>query len=419
MEAWQKLVAAALVGTERQTPELPHLEGDLQGLIGQLDWAQPEGAILAAAGAIALHQQIGQLPLKKDWTIEPCPQDDQLIITTAIASKLIDQRARRAPALPKLLSRIAQAGQRIPQQEIVPLLERAQENPSLQPYAAAVIGKRGRWLAERHPAWSFATMDGLRGFFFDSPQSQEIWVHGRRDERLFLFERWRESDPHGARQALEAVWSKEPARDRAEFVKLLEINLTMADEPLLESTLGKRAKSVSNEAICLLVRLPESRLCQRMTERVQKFVRPIENDVGLHFHITIPKTHDAQWERDGISEKAPSGESQRDWWLLAMVSATPLDVWGASSQVFAAVQDRPHQKIFLRGCAMAIQNQRRSDWANAFFHYLDSSTEDRYINTQLKKLLNQEQRERWLGEQLPRQPGGNITELGDDAALRR
>ena len=262
-------------------------------------------------------------------------------------------------------------------------------------------------------------MDGLRGFSFDSFQSQEIWAHGRREKRLFLFRRWRESDPHGAREALEKVFSKERTRDRAAFVGLMEINLTMADEPFLEATLGTRAKNVSREAIRLLARLPKSRLCQRMAERVQKFVQLTENDGGLHIDITIPEVYETGWERDGISEEAPVSETQRDWWLKTILSATPLDIWGAPSQVLAVVQKHPHRKVFVCGCAMATQNQRRLDWADAFFHYLGPSTEDRYIDIQLKVLRNQEQQERWLRERLPRQPGEEISEPVDDATLNR
>ncbi|HYN88251.1 MAG TPA: hypothetical protein VER55_06965, partial [Ardenticatenaceae bacterium] len=61
MSAWQELVSAAVMGTERQPFSPPRLGGSLGQLLGQLDTAEPEGALLGTAALFSLYRHAGRL----------------------------------------------------------------------------------------------------------------------------------------------------------------------------------------------------------------------------------------------------------------------------------------------------------------------------------------------------------------------
>ena len=413
MEAWKTLVANALVGTERQTPQPPRAEGALKQLVNQLDWTQPEKAVLEAAGAIALHQQISQCPAKKNWTlVEPCSLEELPVVGPAIANHLDTAISTYPKVLPELLSLIAKAGQRIPDRQLPKLLQVGQQNSALQPDIAAVVGKRGQWLAEQEPDWSFAWIGGDRELSPESPQWQDIWKNGRHNERVLLFQRWRENNPNAAREAVEAIWSTELAQDRndrAAFVELLKTNLTIADEPFLEAALDDRSKVVRLAAANLLTCLPKSRLCQRMVERVQTFIQltSIGEGIRLSIGVTLPEEYKPEWKRDGILKKSPTNYDYPGWWARQILMATPLNFWGEVTLMVTSIQYSTfYERMFVTSCGVAAHRQRRADWAEALLRTFHTSSVgmDSTLRSQLLALLTTEQQEQWLREQLPNNP---------------
>ena len=402
MDSWQTLVATALVGTGRQTPQ-PVGEGALKALLDQLDWSQPEGALLGAAGAISLHQRIGQHPPQKNWlTVEPCSLEDVPVVKPAIARHLDTAMNAHPHVLPELLSLIAQAGQRIPERQLPRLLQVGQQTASLRLHVAAVVGQRGQWLAAQQTDWSYARVGGAYECSLDSPQLQDIWANGRRSERILLLQRWRETDPKAASEALDAVWSTASAKDREAFIRLLEINLTMADEPFLEAALSDRAKSVRQAAINLSARLPQSHLCQRMAERIQSFIQLTDDGSGLQIDVMLPETYESEWERDGIRATAPADQSPRGWWLQEMLAATPLDIWGDPVAAVQAIGGHSWQEILMSGWGLAAHRQQRIDWVDALWDVLASQPCDDVLIEKLLTCLVPKQRALRLQEQLNR-----------------
>ncbi|NEQ48479.1 MAG: hypothetical protein F6K00_35105 [Leptolyngbya sp. SIOISBB] len=410
MDPWQTLVATALVGTGRQTPQ-PVGEGTLKALLDQLDWSEPEGALLGAAGAISLHQRIAQHPPQKNWpTVEPCSLEDVPVVKPAIARHLDTAMNTHPDVLPELLSLIAQAGQRIPERQLPKLLQMGQQTASLRPHVATVVGQRGQWLAAQQTDWSYARVGGAHEISLDSPHVQDIWANGRRSERVLLLQRWREADPKAAQEALEAVWSTEAAKDREAFISLLEVNLTMADEPFLEAALSDRAVSVCRVAANLLVRLPKSRLCQRMASRLQPLVQLQGQGDHLRIDVSLPQAYHNEWEKDGLSPAI--GGSQRETvsqrkggifslYLELMLAAAPLDIWGEPVVAVRVLQEHPWETLLTAGWALATLRQQRPDWADAFLHTLESQISDANLIGQLLALLTPERQEHWLRGRLP------------------
>src|SRR5689334_19903352 len=60
--AWEAVVTAALVGTERQAVAVPVGDGALGALLARVDAADVEAALLSAAAVLALYEQAGWVP---------------------------------------------------------------------------------------------------------------------------------------------------------------------------------------------------------------------------------------------------------------------------------------------------------------------------------------------------------------------
>ena len=72
----------------------------------------------------------------------------------------------------------------------------------------------------------------------------------------------RTQDPAAAREWVQSTWEADRPEDRAAFLGALEIGLSMADAPFLESCLKDSRQEVRCGAAALLVRLPESPFVQ-------------------------------------------------------------------------------------------------------------------------------------------------------------
>jgi hypothetical protein len=244
------------------------------------------------------------------------------------------------------------------------LLERSRQNLALRDRVAAVLGRRGRWLAGQNAkAWGRI----LRSAEIDDADLDRAWTEGTAAERIAAFRPMRQADPAGARAKLEAAWKTEGADQRASLVEALADGLSMDDEPALEGWLDDRSKQVRKAASELLAGLPESRFAGRMAERVKACCTPSPKP-----GIEPPGACDAGMQRDGIEAKTGGlGLGDRAWWLYRIAALAPLGAWTE-----ALGMDGP-EKLIVRatfsdwiealqqGWSEAAIRQRDTDWAEA------------------------------------------------------
>ncbi|MBD2120925.1 DUF5691 domain-containing protein [Trichocoleus sp. FACHB-262] len=368
---WEALVTAALLGTERQAFTPPAEAGLLGKLLSRLDAANPEAALLSAAATVSLHQQVGQLPaIARQPLPTACDLDDLPRCSPQAGHHLsLMLSGDYAKVLPEWLAAVAAAGQRVPESNLPALLDLGQRKTDLQTAIAPVLGKRGQWLAAQNPDWNFVT----------GAEDDASWETGNRAARKALLNRWRSQDPERARHALEATWKQETAAEKAAFLETFSTQLSLADEPFLESALSDRSKDVRRVAADLLARLPDSRLCQRMTERVHRYIKFGPNQT---LEVTLPEALDPDLLRDGIEPKVPYNYSmgEKAWWLLQIVAATPLRVWTQTQcapevLVQAAVQSE-WTPVFWQGWKQATIRQRSPTWVPALLEFHLATTQD-------------------------------------------
>lgn len=321
---WPNLVKVALMGTHRQssnlistmvsgressdpsTPSDPSSIQPIQALLTQLDWAEPETAILDAAGAIALHTQAGQAYLfpRAPSPLPPCPPDPlRPLCSPQTTQHLRHGLSHDSAFCAEVLGWLIAYGQRAPDEYLPSLLDFGGKQPQWKHLVLILIGARGRWLACQNPAWEYGQWDWsqlpndelthvspnavsvgqnkgtdhhpLKGQDTKTSESAEyrlpqefqtLWQTGAIASRLDLLQCWRVIAPNAARCLLANTWPQESAKHRAILLPALNIGLSVADEPFIDQALSDRSAKVRTIATQLLACLPQSQWSQQMTE---------------------------------------------------------------------------------------------------------------------------------------------------------
>jgi len=372
MALWQELVTTAILGTERRAPSLQPGGDALSELVSRLDQSDPEAALLGAAAATALHRAAGQLPISGVApTAEPCGPEDAPRCSAMSGHHLgLMLRGEYREVLPEWLGAVAAAGKRAREERLPGLLELGRTQAELREAILAVLGRRGLWLAGQSPDWTWVT----------GVTDEGIWETGDRAARRWFVATLRRDDAHRARELVAATWADETPEDRAAFLGSFEVGLSMGDEAFLESALDDSRKEVRQVAADMLARLPASRLCGRMVERLGPLLSySMPERRGLlasvfgrqgSIEVSLPDECDKALQRDGIERRPPSGWGEKAWWLAQMIGAVPpehwLETWQTSPEDLIALANQSEWKASLfEGWRQATLRHGDARWAEA------------------------------------------------------
>lgn len=353
MDAWSSLLRTVILGTERVQASLQSTgaAGELLRRIFERPSRSKEAMLLDAAALLSAYRRAGAAiePTERP-EIEPSGVEILPRLSERSGAHLVrllaDHAGRRL--LPEWLAAVASAKRRVPELLLPELLEAARHDRVLRAQVEPVLGARGHWLAARNPDWTFAA-SGVA----DPAQD---WETSPAPVRMVAIERLRQHDPARARALVEAAWNTERAKERASFLEKFAAGLSMEDEPFLEAALDDRGKEVRRAAAELLVRLPASRLVERMTARaralVQVKVTPrLLAAPKVSLEVKLPHRLDEALLRDGVVEDPPGAVGKRAWWLHQLVAATPPSVWSDLPEL--ASLDRPRRIAALLEAAKA------------------------------------------------------------------
>ncbi|MFF3321431.1 DUF5691 domain-containing protein [Streptomyces sp. NPDC002889] len=379
--AWEELVTAALLGTDRRTPS-PDL--------------MPPGkdapvALLDAAALHTVRRRAGLEPAVAAARPEAAPHDGRPALPAPARRRLAQLLADRsvpsgggrrgtAPDLTELLPQwLAAANERgfqAPPPLLPALLDAARARTDLRPQALAFAGVRGLWLARLNPEWKFALRGGSAGSALpdtgDTEGVERLWQEGLFAERVALLTAVRAHDAGAALSLLSATWATERAEDRLMFLDSLRAGLSDADETFLEQALSDRSRNVRATAAELLSALPGSALAGRMAARAASCVALDHGgDGGAEITVEAPHECDADMQRDGVVPAPPSGRGERSWWLGQLVESAPLSVWpdrlgGRPPEEIVAlpVADDWDDELHAAWCRAAVR-QRDAAWSRA------------------------------------------------------
>ncbi|KAB2974345.1 hypothetical protein F8R89_21560 [Streptomyces sp. SS1-1] len=377
-DAWEELVTAALLGTDRRTPP--------DGPPGQ----EAPVALLDRAAVETVRRRAGLRPARAADRPGPAPEDPRPALPPAAARRLALLLADRPGAgggrrgsapdlmelLPQWLAAANERGFAPPAQALPALLDAARGRTDLRPAALTFAGPRAVWLARLNPDWRFALRTAPGGgtalpSLEDPAQVEQLWQEGLFAERVALLAAIRAREPSAARELLTTTWATERAEDRLMFLDSLRAGLGPGDEPFLEQALGDRSRNVRSTAAELLSALPGSALAARMAVRAGACVAVDHTGDAPTLTVEAPHECDAAMERDGVVAKAPAGRGERSWWFGQLVEAAPLDTWtgrlgGRTPEEIVAlpVADDWQGELHAAWCRAAVR-QRDATWARA------------------------------------------------------
>ncbi len=357
-------VRAAIVGTA-QLGDLASLRtgSPADELVTQLGEGDRERAFLLRVGAYTVLRRAARVPVRPEAQAEPAAADARPPMSARLTEILRTLFAEMEPELlAEALERSARAQLRLAP-ELLPLaLE--QTAPARRALLAPLLGERGLWLAQRRPEWSWGlalgALDALPAEF------EQRWAEGSAVERKVWLGRLRRSAPELARELVAEAWKQEKLEQRQAWLEVIASRVDAEDEPWLASLASERSASLRIAGARLLWRLPGSEVARRVAARAHSWV----SFQGGAWRVTLPpEPYDPAWERDGIAESPPPGQSigKRQWWLLQTLWAVSPDGWLAAPDVtreslLAAALGQEFGGVLLDGIAGAALSLGSTAW---------------------------------------------------------
>lgn len=382
---WKSIIKTALIGTDRSDlsettlAELAKLGVDIK--------ATPANILLEGATLYAQMRKAGFRPKKWEGEIPFPAQKDKSKICSKKSSEHLAMilNGTFTPALDNFIEQLIFNKKSLPPELLPELLEKCRSDKTLWQRLKNAIGERGNWLIGQNEDWHFLI----------GKTNQVNWEDGTKDERLSLLHHLRNTQPDEAVENIESTWAEDDWQHRVEYLKTLEQNLSLADEPLLEKCLDEKRKDLRRTAAALLEKIEGSELQKRMWERLQSCInlksRQLKKD---KLEIELPEICDNEMLRDGIDpRKQWSKEGLKASYFAQMFIIVPPSNW----EVFFGKKAKEVLEIFVRSewaellvqaSVISAVRHRDENWMEAIGHfYFKNHDENRWEGLDVKVLL--------------------------------
>ena len=243
-----------------------------------------------------------------------CPRQAEQIFTLL-------QKDIHVELLDEWLYLLNQQGYSMPHVYLPALFDLGRKRPHLRAEVLSVADQRGAWLLQQHSTWGDFYLDG-------ATEPDKDWRTGNVKKRSEALRRMRMRDRDSALTALQQDWKQETFDSRMALLPLLAAQLSMADEPFLESVLDDSRREVRSVAQQLLRGLPESRLVQRCTALTGSLLT-LEKKLfrASTLQVTLPETGGAALLRDGIYPERYRSLGDKASTLLYLLASVPPLHW--------------------------------------------------------------------------------------------
>ncbi len=285
---WHKLTKAALLGTENS-----QLEKTALIRLSELGIDTHQEAPVVLANGISMLAQMRKAGFQlSDYKGEMPSLANKGNAHSPKALRLLHfiLSGPHSDVLPEYLLLLKVNDKALPASELPALLAK-KDLPSTWPQVAPLIGEDGRWLLRQHPEWSSLLED----------PTQYNWHTGSRQERLKMLDFWRKQSPKFALELVQSTWETEQLNDKTSFLANLQTNLSLDDEPFLESCRSDKRKEVRQVAAALLAKIIGSGLAARLEGRVLQVVS-VKNG---KLQVALPEELDESAMTDGIQKLHP------------------------------------------------------------------------------------------------------------------
>ncbi len=409
MSDWENIVAAAILGTERQTlPSFPANDALASVIARVCADAERTGEqrFLSVAALVSLHQAAGRLPPKASPPLGAFlaqEGDEGWRECNVKAAEQLFAIMQGGKAQYTLLTQWLEAAMDnkkfVPPNLIPKILDSAVQLPNFRERLLQVVGPRGRYLAGLNPEWTKL----LTGKLNLPANPEEVWQTGKLSERLTLIYELRIVNPAQARTMLELTWAQEGYKEREVYVGSFKFGLSQDDEPFLEEkALADGRKDVRTAALLLLAKLPESRYAKRLIDLATPLIM-LDSD-RMNFEVLLPQECDKQMQRDGIELKpydasfSLNGIGEKQGWVCQLLALIRPSYWcehfGATAAELLAIahETKDWRALLLVGWTRATKLHADADWAEALVNMGGKWSGD-YEYGELLNCMTRERRE--------------------------
>jgi len=382
---WEKIIKAALLGTDRSELSESTL-AELEKLGVDID-ANPANVLLEGATLLAQMRKAGFQPNKFVGEIPLPAQNDSAKICSKKSSGHLTMilNGTYENALDEFIQHLIQNKKSLPPELLPDLFDKCRSEKWLWEKLRFVIGERGHWLLDQNEDWHFLI----------GKTNEFDWEISTKDERIAILHALRKRQPDEALELIISTWEEDDWKHRAEFLKTLEQNLSLADEPFLEKCLDEKRKEVRRAAAILLEKIEGSALRNRMWERMQSFIsQKNKNSKKEKIEIDLPDSLSDDMLRDGIDPKKKLEEGGlKASYFFQMFTIIPPNRW----EVFFEKNAKEIVEIFVRSewSTLLIQasiesavRHENENWMEALTSfYFKNHIKQRWENLNVKVLL--------------------------------
>jgi hypothetical protein len=330
MKAWEHIIHAAMLGTDKPMPGSSDWPEDLTAIAEIIDGANnadKESRFLKKAAVIYNYRQCGFAPAQKtELTFTPAAPETYPYCSD-IAAQLLNAilNEDNIPLLELWLTLCSQNQLLLPPDLLPAVLDKAIKAEKLQPLIIACSGNRGEWLSKLNPEWNY----------FASLPDEETWQTGNLQDRVKVLRKVRLQEPEKALAWIQQTWPQENAASKQELLSVLQINLSDTDLSWLETLMAEKSQKVKEQVLRLLKQLPESSivqsyqalLSQSVTLKKEKALLGLVNKVTLQFKL--PDTINESIFSTSIEKMAGPNMPFNDegYILYQLISAIPPAFW--------------------------------------------------------------------------------------------
>lgn len=244
-----EIVKAGLLGTDKYMPGTIVPLKEIQEKLDSQSLGK-EDRFLKLAATVLLYEECGKLPKKTDLSLPVCPGETADTISVSVASIMESVLVNKQEVLFQYLIFICNNKKQVLAPELVPLvLNKALEHKKTALPLVMSCGKLGQWLCQLNPEWTILLDESVEG---------DIWNTGNHESRKVFLTTLREKSPGEALSLLQDSIGEENAANRLSFLEVLAINLSMHDEPFLQSLAKDKSQKVKDVALGFLRRIQGS-----------------------------------------------------------------------------------------------------------------------------------------------------------------
>ena len=423
---WNHLIHVALLGTDKQQPDLTQLPEPLQALVRQLDTADKEAFFYKTAALAWQYRRAGTNPEKDGFPETPPapPEEKPYCSANALLTlkKILSEENPNPALLNMWTEKCAGYGWIVPPELLVQVLNAGatlkKEYSLLQEKIKEVTGKRGLWMRQFNKDW----------LYLQTPDYEQLWQEGKTAERKEAFAHFRQTDPPAALERLKKTWKDENVAAKRDFLQLLKPALSADDEPFLEEVYqeiitARQKKDVYTDlltqTVALLFALPDARLSRETFEKIKPYLKTGKEKKLLGLlsgkpKLELPEKEDDFFNAgnmfrnfgfDKISNKVTT-HSDSQYWFEAFVSLLPPTYWqqhlgltpAETVKVFSEEEGfvKKGKSLFVNALCEAVCFHQSQEWAAPLAALLKDN-----LPTSVTGLLEWTELEKFVKEHAP------------------